>query len=208
MLLRRFEHEKQKLQAVIQTTKHSFPLTNSAACCIFSTDVLCRRSGFDSWQGTIPIIDNTSVFLDMELLQELSQIVLVDAEELQLRCFMPMEYRQLECNALWMAIKTIPNGYLWRPYPKYVGFPNFSMHQLVLSWHTKAATMCEFSKQEFIGGLQALGKKFREIYDFAFGWAKEKGQKSLALDTAIGMWQLLYEEKQWPLVDHWCQFLQ
>jgi len=100
---------------------------------------------------------------------------------------------------------------------------------LVLSWHMKAATMCEFSKQEFIGSLQALGidslekfrdrmqfmrselkddQKFREIYIFAFGWAKEKGQKSLALDTAIGMWQLLFAEKQWPLVDHWCQFLQ
>ncbi|KAI8026606.1 DCN1-like protein, partial [Camellia lanceoleosa] len=35
-----------------------------------------------------------------------------------------------------------------------------------------------------------------------------QGQKSLALDIAIGMWQLLFEEKQWPLVDHWCQFLQ
>lgn len=100
---------------------------------------------------------------------------------------------------------------------------------LVVSWHMKAATMCEFSKQEFIGGLQSLGidtlekfreriqfmrselkdeHKFREIYNFAFGWAKEKGQKSLALDTAIGMWQLLFAEKQWPLVDHWCQFLQ
>ncbi|KAI8553204.1 hypothetical protein RHMOL_Rhmol06G0326100 [Rhododendron molle] len=100
---------------------------------------------------------------------------------------------------------------------------------LVLSWHMKAATMCEFSKEEFIGGLQALGidsleklrdriqlmrselkdeQKFREIYGFAFGWAKEKGQKSLALDTAIGMWQLLFEAKHWPLVDHWCQFLQ
>ncbi|PNX86385.1 hypothetical protein L195_g042463 [Trifolium pratense] len=22
------------------------------------------------------------------------------------------------------------------------------------------------------------------------------------------MWQLLFAEKQWPLVDHWCQFLQ
>ncbi|PWA97758.1 hypothetical protein CTI12_AA026330 [Artemisia annua] len=33
------------------------------------------------------------------------------------------------------------------------------------------------------------------------------GQKSLALDTAIGMWQLLFEEKQWPLVEHWCQVL-
>ncbi|KAL3637612.1 hypothetical protein CASFOL_018780 [Castilleja foliolosa] len=100
---------------------------------------------------------------------------------------------------------------------------------LVVSWHMKAATMCEFSKQEFIGGLQSLGidslekfrdrisfmrselkddHKFPEIYNFAFGWAKEKGQKSLALDTAIGMWQLLFAEKQWPLVDHWCQFLQ
>ncbi|XP_022882633.1 DCN1-like protein 1 isoform X2 [Olea europaea var. sylvestris] len=100
---------------------------------------------------------------------------------------------------------------------------------LVVSWHMKAATMCEFSKQEFIGGLQSLGidslekfreripfmrselkdsQKVREIYNFSFGWAKEKGQKSLALDTAIGMWQLLFAEKQWPLVDYWCQFLQ
>ncbi|XP_048425841.1 DCN1-like protein 1 isoform X1 [Pyrus x bretschneideri] len=128
---------------------------------------------------------------------------------------------------------------------------------LVVSWHMKAATMCEFSKQEFIDGLESLGidsldkfrekipfmrselkdeQKFREIYNFAFGWAKEKvliyvcvgvrvcfvfmfiytyiasfsfqGQKSLALDTAIGMWQLLFAEKQWPYVEHWCQFLQ
>ncbi|XP_039006260.1 DCN1-like protein 1 isoform X2 [Hibiscus syriacus] len=100
---------------------------------------------------------------------------------------------------------------------------------LVVSWHMKASTMCEYSKEEFFTGLQALGidslekfiqrisfmrselkdeQKFREIYNFAFGWAKEKGQKSLALDTAIGMWQLLFAEMQWPLVDHWCQFLQ
>ncbi|XP_021864451.1 uncharacterized protein [Spinacia oleracea] len=101
---------------------------------------------------------------------------------------------------------------------------------LVISWHMKAATMCEYSKQEFVGGLQSLGRidslekfreripyirselkddqKFREIYIFAFGWAKEKGQKSLALDTAIGMWKLLFAEKHWPLIDHWCEFLQ
>lgn len=29
--------------------------------------------------------------------------------------------------------------------------------QLVVSWHMKAATMCEFSKQEFIDGLETLG---------------------------------------------------
>lgn len=100
---------------------------------------------------------------------------------------------------------------------------------LVLSWHLKAATMCEFAHSEFSEGLFSLGAdsmeklrallpgmraelkdehKFREIYNFAFGWAKEKGQKSLALDTAIPMWRLLFVERPWPLVEHWCQFLQ
>ncbi|KAL6993116.1 hypothetical protein U1Q18_011234 [Sarracenia purpurea var. burkii] len=84
MLLGRFEHEKKKLEGVLVTTKHAFPFSNLAACCVFSPDMLCRRAGFESWQDTLPISDNTSFFLDMELLQELSQIVLVDAEELQL----------------------------------------------------------------------------------------------------------------------------
>ncbi|KAK3159071.1 hypothetical protein QOZ80_2AG0145330 [Eleusine coracana subsp. coracana] len=100
---------------------------------------------------------------------------------------------------------------------------------LVISWHMKASTMCEFTRQEFIGGLQSMGvdsiekfceklpslraelkddQKFHEIYNFAFAWAREKGQKSLALETAIGMWKLLFAERNWPLIDHWCQFLQ
>ncbi|KAL5669436.1 hypothetical protein ACJX0J_021657, partial [Zea mays] len=100
---------------------------------------------------------------------------------------------------------------------------------LVISWHMKASTMCEFTRQEFIGGLQSIGvdsieklqaklpslraelkddQKFHEIYNFAFAWAREKGQKSLALETAIGMWQLLFAERSWPLIDYWCQFLQ
>jgi DCN1-like protein 1/2 len=100
---------------------------------------------------------------------------------------------------------------------------------LVISWHMKAATMCEFTRQEFIDGLQSIGadsieklreklpslraeikddQKFREIYNFAFAWAREKGQKSLALETAIGMWRLLFAERHWPLIDHWCQFVQ
>ncbi|XP_059666728.1 uncharacterized protein LOC132312389 isoform X2 [Cornus florida] len=100
---------------------------------------------------------------------------------------------------------------------------------LVCSWHMKAATMCEFTKEEFSAGCKALGidsterfrerlefmrselkdeKKFREIYNFAFGWAKEKGQKTLALSTALGMWQLLFAEKDWPYMDEWCEFIQ
>jgi DCN1-like protein 1/2 len=66
--------------------------------------------------------------------------------------------------------------------------------QLVLSWHLNAATMCEYSRDEFVGGLQRLGVDglealkrrlpsmrdeladpgtWREVYNYAFGWAKE-----------------------------------
>ncbi|CAI6001231.1 unnamed protein product [Closterium sp. NIES-65] len=99
---------------------------------------------------------------------------------------------------------------------------------LVLSWHLGAATMCEYSRQEFTSGLRSLRvtslealkallpsfrrelqdeNVFRQIYNFAFAWAKEKGQKWLALDTAIGMWQLLLGYRSWPHVDHWCDFV-
>ncbi|CAI5991344.1 unnamed protein product [Closterium sp. NIES-65] len=100
---------------------------------------------------------------------------------------------------------------------------------LILSWHFKAATMCEYSKEEFMQGMQRLGvssagelkarlpalrseinddHKFREIYNFSFDWAKEKGQKSLAFGTAIGMWQLLFTARPWRFVEHWCEYLQ
>lgn len=101
---------------------------------------------------------------------------------------------------------------------------------LVLSWRLNAATMCEYSRDEFVGGLQQLGcdslekinkklpelrgdlrdpGKWREIYNYAFSWAKEKNQKCLQLDVAVGMWQLLFaEERRWQYVDEWCAFLQ
>ncbi|KIY93801.1 DCN1-like protein 2 [Monoraphidium neglectum] len=101
---------------------------------------------------------------------------------------------------------------------------------LVLSWRLNAATMCEYSREEFVGGLQQLGcdsleklkrrlpdiradlrdpAKWREIYNYAFNWAKGKNQKCLQLDVAVGMWQLLFaEDRAWQHVDAWCGFLQ
>ncbi|KAI8474631.1 MAG: Cullin binding-domain-containing protein [Monoraphidium minutum] len=101
---------------------------------------------------------------------------------------------------------------------------------LVLSWRLNAAAMCEYSRDEFVGGLQQLGcdsvdklrrrlpevradlrdaAKWREIYNYAFGWAKEKNQKCLQLDVAVGMWQLLFsDDRAWEHVGPWCEFLQ
>ncbi|KAF2308977.1 hypothetical protein GH714_026525 [Hevea brasiliensis] len=59
---------------------------------------------------------------------------------------------------------------------------------LVVSWHMKAATMCEFSKQEFIGGLRALGidslEKFRETMPFMRSELKDE-QKFVRSTTLL-----------------------
>lgn len=100
---------------------------------------------------------------------------------------------------------------------------------LVISWHFAAATMCEFSRDEFLEGMDELGcsttdavrhklpqlrselknvQSFQDVYNYAYGFACEKGQKCLQLDTAVAMWQLLFAEQGWPLVNRWCNFLE
>ena len=83
MLEGRFEYEKHKLEAKCGIKENLFLSENPVACCVFCPEILCMKAGFGSWQETCSIIDSTSLFLDMELLQELSLVVLVDAEELQ-----------------------------------------------------------------------------------------------------------------------------
>jgi DCN1-like protein 1/2 len=112
---------------------------------------------------------------------------------------------------------------------------------LCLSWRLGAATMCEWSRDEFVGGMRGLlgggsgsggvglaslkaaipslrremadPSKFSQMYAYAFGWAAEKGQKCLQLDTALAMWRLLLGEGTprpggaWPLLERWLDFL-
>lgn len=83
MLLRKVEYEKSKLEMNTRTIEAASSMTDVSACCIFSPDILCKRSGFDSWLDTLPVVDHTSFFLDMGLLQNLARIVTADEEKLQ-----------------------------------------------------------------------------------------------------------------------------
>ncbi|KAL1318551.1 hypothetical protein AAHE18_15G213600 [Arachis hypogaea] len=74
MLLRRFEHEKKKLQMNTGHRDSSSVVESSASCCSFTPEMLCQMSGFESLQDTFPPLDYTSLFWDMELLQELTSI--------------------------------------------------------------------------------------------------------------------------------------
>jgi len=99
---------------------------------------------------------------------------------------------------------------------------------LVISRYMGAAVMGEYTKEEFFKGFQRLNcksvkelkkklpalrkdlsdpYKFKDIYEFAFSFSREKGQKSLALDTAVGMWTLLFSIYDWPMCSEWCKFV-
>lgn len=81
MLWRKCEDEKHKLQAKAGSALHAF--NPDLSICIFSPTVLCTQSGLDNWIPTLPFVDETSLLLDMWLLQELSKIVLYKKDDIQ-----------------------------------------------------------------------------------------------------------------------------
>ncbi|KAI4355485.1 hypothetical protein L6164_004254 [Bauhinia variegata] len=82
MLLSRFEYEKHKLHMSTGSSGLAVYGETSVACCSFTPEILCRKSGFSSWQDTLPPVDITSLFWDMDLLQELTSIHMDDLEGL------------------------------------------------------------------------------------------------------------------------------
>ncbi|XP_062087755.1 midasin isoform X2 [Humulus lupulus] len=78
------QQAKSNLEKNLQHNKLDVSGANSSTFCSFSNEILCQKSGFDSWQCTLPFVDTTSFYLDMELLQELSSAHLADSRELQL----------------------------------------------------------------------------------------------------------------------------
>ncbi|XP_015225059.1 PREDICTED: DCN1-like protein 1 [Cyprinodon variegatus] len=101
------------------------------------------------------------------------------------------------------------------------------MSVLLIAWKFRAATQCEFSKQEFIDGMTDLGcdsieklkcqlpkmeqelkdhGKFKGFYQFTFDFAKNPGQKGLDLEMAIAYWNLVLAGR-FKFLDLWNQFL-
>lgn len=108
-----------------------------------------------------------------------------------------------------------------------LNLPPESKLVLIIAWKFKAATQCEFTKDEFINGMTELGCdsidklkarlatlenelkdnfKFKDFYNFTFNYAKNPGQKGLDLDMAIAYWNIVLKGK-FKFLDLWCTFL-
>lgn len=100
---------------------------------------------------------------------------------------------------------------------------------LVIAWKMEAAYMCAFTRKEWCKGMEAMGcdsisklkaaipelraaitdeRDFKNFYSFCFGFSKEPGQKSLGIDIAVAMWDLLLAPRYAALTAKWLEFLQ
>ncbi|XP_035254976.1 DCN1-like protein 3 [Anguilla anguilla] len=101
---------------------------------------------------------------------------------------------------------------------------------LLLAWKFQAATMCKFTRREFVEGCKALRADslegiharfprlllearaedgFRDLYRFTFqfGLDAEEGQRSLQRDMAVALWRLVFTQDSPPILERWLDFL-
>lgn len=101
---------------------------------------------------------------------------------------------------------------------------------LVLAWKFQAATMCKFTRKEFVNGCMELQadnikaiqsqfpelvnevrkeEKFKELYRFTFqfGLDSEGGQRSLPTEIAVALWRLIFTHNPPAILESWLRFL-
>ncbi|XP_055537123.1 DCN1-like protein 3 [Wyeomyia smithii] len=101
---------------------------------------------------------------------------------------------------------------------------------LVLAWRLNASQMCQFTKSEFIQGLQQMNaasiedvkarlrqnveklkddsEDFKLLYRFTFRFGLEQGQRILPLDMAISLWRLVFTVHTPDILPRWLHFLE
>lgn len=109
-----------------------------------------------------------------------------------------------------------------------IGVEPENIIMLVLAWHLEAANMGFFTKEEWLRGMTLLqcdcterlqskldylhsqlndSVAFKNIYRYAFDFARDKDQRSLDMETAKSMLALLLG-RTWPLFPVFHQFLE
>ena len=101
---------------------------------------------------------------------------------------------------------------------------------LVLAWKFEASEMCRFTREEFLNGCQKMRahdarslkerfpeliaevreeKNFKELYNFtfSFGLDHSTGQRTLPVDLAIPLWDLVFAQNRPKILAWWFDFL-
>ncbi|KAI9099740.1 hypothetical protein DFS34DRAFT_502831 [Phlyctochytrium arcticum] len=110
-----------------------------------------------------------------------------------------------------------------------IGVDPAAIEILVVAFKLKAQNMGFFQKNEWVEGMTKLGvdsdeklvkyldhfrsirgrsDEFRDLYLFAFVFAKEDDQRSLNVELAKGMWQILLPPDFYPVTKEFVEYLE
>jgi len=101
---------------------------------------------------------------------------------------------------------------------------------LVLAWKFEASQMCRFTREEFINGCQKMQahnskslkerfpdllseakekRNFKDLYNFTFSFGLDhtSGQRSLPIDMATPLWDLVFTQNRPEVLEPWFKFL-
>ena len=101
---------------------------------------------------------------------------------------------------------------------------------LVLAWKFDAETMCRFTRSEFVTGCKKLRvdsiwgiqskfpemlvevqnkQTFKDLYrwTYKFGLDCDIGQRTLPVDMALSLWNLVFSQSEPPILQRWLDFL-
>lgn len=102
---------------------------------------------------------------------------------------------------------------------------------LVLAWKLNAETMCVFTREQFVSGLQSMRvdsikgiqskfsdllvevqnkQCFKDLYKwtYKFGLDHESGQRTLPTEMAMSLWKLVFSQQEPKILPRWLNFLQ
>ncbi|KAE9552484.1 hypothetical protein FO519_004297 [Halicephalobus sp. NKZ332] len=98
---------------------------------------------------------------------------------------------------------------------------------LVFAWKLNAKIQCEFSREEWVTGMNQIRcdtleklknwishtddqirdvANFRKFYNFTFGYAKPLASRGLSQDLAVAYWRIIFGNN--PRVEHFIKFIQ
>ncbi|KAI7901381.1 Cullin binding-domain-containing protein [Cokeromyces recurvatus] len=111
-----------------------------------------------------------------------------------------------------------------------LGIEPTQLEFLLLSHQLGSERMGEFTREGFIKGFfqlkvdsieklkRALNttlkeqfqteQGFRKVYNYAFLFGRQTGQKNLSLEAAIELWRLLLSSHRFSLLEEWIKFLE
>ncbi|KAH3870048.1 DCN1-like protein 3 [Dreissena polymorpha] len=102
---------------------------------------------------------------------------------------------------------------------------------LLIAWKLNAETMCMFTREQFVSGLQSMRvdsikgiqskfpdliaeiqnkETFKEMYKwtYKFGLDLESGQRTLPVEMAMSLWKLVFSQQEPKILPRWLNFLQ